>query len=195
METTKHKMPEKAEEFFKGLSQILETKMLFFGSIQRNDYFPGDSDIDVDLFVDNVHSTMAKMQTYLHLEKRKFKKFVWKLYNGRVAYGYKVAYKKPEEKFRVEFSIYDEKFKEDVLFEHKLKMILPFYVSWMLIVLKFVYYKLEWIDRDTFKRLKGNLLGAMIGMPEDVFIVLDENPDATTTQIYNVVNNGYNVKP
>ena len=190
METTKQQLPESAKLFFDDLSRILETKILFFGSIQRDDYYPGDSDIDVDLFVENTYSTMSILQTYLHIPKEKFKKFVWKLYNGRVAYGYKVMYKQPEINFAVEFSIYDEKFKEDVLYEHKLKMKLPFYVSWLLMIWKFMFYKLKCVDKETFKIWKKRMLSTFIGLPEDIFVVLDEDPDKTSYQIYNVVNYG-----
>ena len=72
METTKNKLPENITIFFKNLSELLDTKLLFFGSVQRNDYFPGSSDIDVDIFTDNIPSTIYKMQHYLHIDKKKF---------------------------------------------------------------------------------------------------------------------------
>jgi predicted nucleotidyltransferase len=191
METTKHPMSEKANHFFKELSRVLETKMIFFGSIQRGDYFPGESDIDVDLFVENVYSTMSKLESYLRIPKTKFKKFVWKLYNGRVAYGHKVMYKQPEDKFSVEFSIYDEKFKEDVLYEHRLKIHVPFYITWLLIAWKTLHYKWHVTSRETFKKWKKIILSTFMGLPEDIFVVLDESPDATSHKIYNIVNTGF----
>ena len=54
---------------------------------------------------------------------------------------------------------------------------------------------MKWIEPETFKKWKQTLLTSMIGLPEDIFIVLDEKPDVTTTQIYNVVSNGYNIRP
>ena len=69
MESTKQKLPENVTIFFKNLSNLLETKLLYFGSVQREDYFPGNSDIDVDIFTENVSSTLAKMQHFLHAKK------------------------------------------------------------------------------------------------------------------------------
>jgi predicted nucleotidyltransferase len=61
METTKNNLPENVKNFFNDLRKYLDTKLLFYGSVQRSDYFPESSDIDVDIFTDNVGSTMSKM--------------------------------------------------------------------------------------------------------------------------------------
>jgi hypothetical protein len=41
METTKNKLPEKEQQFFNELSKYLDTSLYYYGSVQRNDYFPG----------------------------------------------------------------------------------------------------------------------------------------------------------
>ena len=170
METTKHPIPENAKRFFNNLSDYLEIKLLYFGSIQRNDYFPGRSDIDVDVFTSNVESTIVKMQQYMNAPKEKFKKVVWKLaYNDRIVYGYKMAYK--TENFMAEFSIYDEKYKEDVIFEHMSKSVLPFYITWMLLILKVLHYNFEIVDREWFAYFKNQIMNVCLGTKE-VFIIL-----------------------
>jgi len=175
METTKNRLPEKISNFFNNLSDVLDTKLLFFGSVQRNDYFPGNSDIDVDVFTDNVKSTITKMQYYLHLSKAEFKRFVWHLNdkNKTLAKGYKVMYRSPDGTFSAEFSIYNQKFKQSILDEHLHKTSLPFYASWMLVILKFLYYKLNLMDKKTFGFLKKKIMTFMIGLPDDQFVVLD----------------------
>jgi predicted nucleotidyltransferase len=175
METTKNKLPENITIFFKNLSEILDTKLFFFGSIQRDDYFPGKSDIDVDIFTDNIHSTIVKMQHYLQLNKNQFKRFIWHLNNKNktLAHGYKVMYKNSKNNFSAEFSIYNEKFKQYILNEHLQKTTFPFYISWMLIILKFLYYKFEIIDKYTFSYLKKKIMSFMIGLPDDKFVVID----------------------
>ena len=70
MENTKNKLPENVNVFFNKLSDYLDTKLLFYGSVQRGDYFPGSSDIDVDIFTDNVNSTVTKMQHFLYTKKK-----------------------------------------------------------------------------------------------------------------------------
>lgn len=185
METTKIKLPKNSEVFFKNLRSLLQTKLYFFGSIQRYDYFPGSSDIDVDVFSDNISSTISKMQHFLHINKRKFKKLVWRLNNPNqtLVRGHKVMYKSPDGSFSAEFSIYDEKFKKEILEEHNRKTELPFYASWALIVLKFFYYKLHLLDQKIFSYMKKQIMSLMIGLPRDEFIVVDsktyrvKNPD------------------
>ena len=68
------------------------------------------------------------MQHFLNISKKKFKKAVWKLSsNGRMVYGYKLMYINEENNIKIEFSIYNEKFKHDILKEHIYKTKLPFY--------------------------------------------------------------------
>jgi len=186
METTKNRLPEKVTNFFNNLSDVLDTKLLFFGSVQRNDYFPGNSDIDVDVFTDNDKSTIVKMQHYLHLSKAEFKRFVWRLNDKdkTLAIGHKVMYRSPDGSFSAEFSIYNQKFKHLILEEHLKKTILPFYASWMLIVLKFLYYKLNLIEKETFGYLKKNIMSFMIGLPDDQFVVLDSKHLPSTKDNY-----------
>ena len=94
MENTKHQLNNFQKTFFDKLSNYLDTKLYFFGSIQRNDYFPGSSDIDVDIFTENENSTIAKLSNYLKVNKHEFKKVVWKLNTtSEVITGYKFMYK------------------------------------------------------------------------------------------------------
>ena len=179
METTKNALPDHIKLFFKELSDYLDTKILYFGSVQRGDYFPGTSDIDVDIFSDNENSIMVKMQHFLHVKKTKFKKFVWKLnHNNTLAYGHKIMYKNENEDnpsmgFNVEFSIYNEKYKQGILHEHLKKTVLPFYATWMLIILKILHYNLYLLPNKSFRYLKKKVLTFGIGLPDDQFVVLD----------------------
>ena len=174
METTKNNLSPYIVNFFNRLSIYLDKKLLFFGSVQRNDYFPGCSDIDVDIFTDNVDSTISKMAHFFKVRKSHFKKFVWKLNkSNRLANGYKIMYKEPENNLAAEFSIYDEKFRDEVLSEHHAKTVLPFYASVILIILKYLYYNLHFISKEYYKYLKKKTLGLMIGLPDDEFVVLD----------------------
>jgi len=174
MEKTRNKFNENEEKFFKELSEYLNTKLLYYGSVQRKDYIPGKSDIDVDIFTDNVNSIILKLQHFLSVPKNKFKNIIWRLnHNSRVVYGKKLVYKSPNNDFKVEFSIYDEKYKKGVLKEHLKKTIIPFYAIWMLQILKFIYYQLKIIDQTTFSYIKRKIMSLGIGYPEDEFIVLE----------------------
>ena len=62
-------LSEKAHTFFYELQDYLDndfnTEMYFYGSVQRFDYFPGQSDIDIGILTDNEYSVMNKMQHFL----------------------------------------------------------------------------------------------------------------------------------
>lgn len=174
METIKNKIPDTTKQFFDELSEYLNTKLLFFGSVQRSDYFPGESDIDVDIFTDNENQTITKLQHFLHVKRKDFKKFVWRLnHNNTIAYGHKIFYKNKEEGIFVEFSIYNEKYKQGILKEHLMKTELPFYASFLLIMLKFLFYNLKILDKNTFTYWKKKILSVGIGLPDDQFVVLE----------------------
>jgi len=79
METTRNKLTEHEKKFFYRLSNYLDTKLYYFGSVQRGDYFPSSSDIDVDIFSENENNTIIKLMNFLNVEKNEFKRFVWKL--------------------------------------------------------------------------------------------------------------------
>ena len=49
MEQINNSLPNDVNVFFKELSDYIDTPLYFYGSVQRNDYFPGNSDIDVDI--------------------------------------------------------------------------------------------------------------------------------------------------
>ena len=155
MEYTKNEMPTYAKQFFYKLGNYLDTKIYYYGSIQRNDYFPNSSDIDVDIFTDNKASCISKLQTFLGVKSYQFKNFVYKLHKtNKIVYGKKVNYQEPENNFHTEISIYDEKYKTEILAEHNSKMILPFYVSILLIILKYLYYNLQILSKDNYKYYK-----------------------------------------
>lgn len=172
METTKNDLPPNAKNFFYNLSDYLDTKLLYYGSIQRSDYVPGKSDIDVDIFTDNEDSIISKMQHFLGMSKKKFKKIVWVI-DDKPVYGYKLTYKNPEENIRAEFSIYNDKFKDTVIKEHTKKFILPIYITILLKILKFLFYTVPLLPLDVYRNIKNYLLNNAIGYKADKFMVLD----------------------
>ena len=177
METTKNEMNPYEKQFFNKLGIYLDTQVYYFGSIQRLDYFPDKSDIDVDLFSDNESSTIMKLQSFLNIEKYHFKKFVYKLHkSNKFVHGYKVKYEEPDKNFFTEISIYNEKYKDDVLLEHNHKSILPFYVTFLLIILKSFYYNLQIISEDTYSYFKKIIMNYMVE-GEDVEFVTTDIPE------------------
>ena len=174
MDTTKNKMSNYSSIFFHKLSNYLDTKLYYFGSIQRNDYFPKSSDIDVDIFTDNMQSTINKMQSFLKVDKHSFKKFVYRLdKSNKIVHGYKVTYTEPAHFLFVEFSIYNASVKNYVLEEHNRKTVLPYYVSVLLIFFKFFYYSVPILPKDLYIYIKKFLMNICIDGKQVEFIVID----------------------
>ena len=174
METTKNQLSPYITNFFNRLSNYLDTPLYFFGSVQRDDFFTIGSDIDVDIFTNNEKSTILQLQSYLNIPRDNFKKVVWKInVNKQLAHGYKLMYKEPENNLIVEFSIYNEKYKPAILYEHRNKFILPFYATYLLIMLKFCFYTLTIIPPSVFRTLKRFVLNTMVNTDEEHFVVLD----------------------
>lgn len=174
METTKNKLTPYASNFFYKLSSYLDTPLYFYGSVQRDDYFQSASDIDVDIFTNNPKTTILKMQQLLNLENDDFKRVLIRLNaTNEVVSGHKLAYKEPENNFAVEFSIYNEKHKKDILEEHNGKKDLPYFVTILLIILKFLYYTLNILPKCIFMPCKDFILSFLIGKKRTDFVIID----------------------
>jgi hypothetical protein len=174
METTRNNLPENTKKFFNRLSEYLDNKLYYYGSIQRSDYIPGKSDVDVVIFTDNEYSTMAKMQHFLHVKKTDFKKVVW-VVNETTTYGYKLKYTDLEENILAEFSIYNERFKDTIINEHILKFDLPIYISILLYILKYFYYQIPFLSSNTYATYKRFILNRGFGQENVKFLVI--NPE------------------
>lgn len=173
METiSKNKLTLEESKLLNGLSDYLEIPLYYYGSIQRNDYVPSESDIDVAIFTDNEKSTLIKMQNYLNMDRHNFKRVLWKLKkNNTITYGYKIKYN--NNKMKIEFAIYNEKFKADII-EYQTSCInIPFYISFMLYILKLIYYKLHFLSLPVYSSLKRKIFSLVDGSgQEEQFIVL-----------------------
>ena len=88
-----------------------------------------------------------------------------------VAFGHKIRYKNTDKNIAIEFSIYNENIKKHILEEHNKKVILPFYITWLLIIIKIIYYKLRLMDIEIFRIIKKKILSSFIGIPEEEFMV------------------------
>jgi hypothetical protein len=171
MEFTNNTLSPEKQQFLHEMSQYVGCKLYYYGSVQRLDYFPEDSDIDIDMFSENMTSTISRLQTFLNLEKSKIKRIVMYL-NSTFITGYKMMYINKSLNLKCEISLYSEEHKKIVLKEHLKKTSLPFYALWMMILLKCIYYKLKLIDFNQYKSTKHYMLSIMIGFQETHYVVL-----------------------
>ena len=172
METTKNKLRDNENAFFYRLKNSLETPIYYYGSIQRSDYIPGKSDIDVDIFTVDEKSMMIKLANFLKIDISKFQTVIWRLKNNTLITGYKTMYHDPSGTFNVEFSIYNEKYKKEILEEHNKKFQLNFLAKLALYILKTIYYQLNIIDRSSYAYLKKKILSYGTNSPDDDFLII-----------------------
>ena len=155
METTKNELTEYEQQFFFNLKNYIDKPIYFYGSIQRGDYFPQSSDIDVDIFTDNVNSTLHLLQNYLRILKTDCKNTIYKMNEtNQIIPGYKIKYEDEIHNLHVEFSLYNEKYKKEILEEHNSKNNLPSYLITILIFLKLLYYKFGMLTEKYYDIIK-----------------------------------------
>jgi len=170
MSNVERKLNMVGKSFLTRLSDYLEIPFFYFGSILRPDYIPGSSDVDIDVFTNNECSTISKMLNYLKLSRKNVQNVVWVLVDGTITYGYKIKHQLDADNL-FEYSIYNARFKDKILAEHRGKMALPIYTSICLYILKILYYKLHLISDKVYNRTKRYILSIGIGQQsEDRFI-------------------------
>lgn len=160
MEDIKEKISDNQYIFLKNLQDYIGNDLIFFGSIKRCDFMSENSDIDIAIISDNINSTLKKLQNYLNLHDNKIRMIVQKIPNKNgIIIGYKTNYDDDERiNLSLEIIIYDEKYRNDIMFFiHKINN-LPFYILLPLILLKFFYYKLHIISIKILKFFKKKLL-------------------------------------
>jgi len=170
MEYTKNKIPYDIQKILNNYKEYIDTKIYYYGSIQRVDYFIGKSDIDILIFTDNVDAIISKTSYYFHINKKKFRKIVWN-YKNKLIEGIKVMYYSDDPEFRLEISIYDEKYKKYVIADKSLPNNISFMLSLLLIILKCLYYNIGIIPKSYYRYYKTNLFNYIRG-EESIFVLL-----------------------
>ena len=138
------------------ISVYIDKPIYIYGSINRLDYIYGKSDIDVDIFTENESSTINMLSALLNLNKIDFKKSILKI-DSHMIFGYKTQYLDEENGINLEMSIYNEKYKDIVLYDHNGRYY-PFYITAILYIIKILFYNLNLISKKGYKRCKRFLM-------------------------------------
>lgn len=150
-----NRLTQQQKLFFQRLSFYIDKPIYFYGSINRPDYIPGKSDIDIAIFTDNESSTIQLLCNFLDSKKKDFKKTVYKI-NSSMVYGYKSRFNDELNNIDVEIAIYDLKYKELVLRDQNCNI--PFYITILLLIVKTLFYNLKIISKKLYKRIKRFLM-------------------------------------
>ena len=157
MEKYKDKLDDYKYNFLLDLQTHLNQELIFFGSINRMDYFKNNSDIDLAIITDNTHSVLFKIQHYLNVDKTNIKK-IYQQFNKKttnIVRGYKIKYKDVDRNFRFDLVVYDEKYRPFVLDNIYKHNTMPIVLSALLCILKFLFYKLYLFPKSFFMQLKN----------------------------------------
>lgn len=171
MNTVRDDFPKEVKDFFKRLEEYLDTDLYFYGSVNRQDYVHGKSDIDVAIFTDNEQSIMIKLQHFLHVAPSAFDKIVWKL-DGMMLYGYKIKCEKYIT-IKCEIAIYNNDFKDLYMKHIKQYNSFPFHIAILLFIIKTMYYTFSIISHDTYSAYKRYIFNElMLKKGDSVFLLL-----------------------
>jgi predicted nucleotidyltransferase len=151
MDDIKHRLTDYKYNFLSNMKEYLETEFLFYGSIKRLDYLESNSDIDIAILTDNPSSMLAKIKNFLNIKNTRIKK-IYQTFNNESSLinGYKFTYKDDEKNWSFDVVIYDEIYRDMIIKDIYYINNLPFYVTILLYILKFIYYKLHLISSSIF---------------------------------------------
>jgi hypothetical protein len=165
-------LPKNIKDFFYNLKNYLDSDLYFYGSINRSDYIHGKSDIDLAIFTDNEYSIINKLQHFLHAEKSDFKKVIWKL-EGQMIYGYKI---KCDPNLlngaECEIAIYNNDFKDILLFEFQRNDNIPIFLFIILYILKFFHYTFPIIPKNIYVKIKRIMFNKIMNKKDSEFLLI-----------------------
>jgi predicted nucleotidyltransferase len=157
MEDIRDRLGEYKYNFFINLQNYIDTELHFFGSIKRADFFRNASDIDIIVITDNIKSMLVKLQQYLNIDKNKIQKIYQQhsINDKGIITGYKIKYKNEENDINFDLLVYDEQFRKSVIQNINDINNLPFYMVFILYILKILYYKFKFISNTFYIYLKS----------------------------------------
>jgi hypothetical protein len=156
MEEIKEKITERNYYFLKRMEEYIGDDLIFFGSIKRFDFIKNHSDIDIAIISDNVAGTLIKLKSFLDIDNRNIRKIIQKVSNSNtIVYGYKTYYDDNDNNLSLEMIIYDEKYRKQVIEHIYIHNRLPFYITYFLLLIKIIYYKLNLMSSSTYKWIKS----------------------------------------
>ena len=148
----------------------LREKLYFYGSILRDDFLPGISDVDILYFSkENLKKTVDELYRFLlqDTNKTRLQKLHF-LYHStetkKVISGYKIKYTSIDSGVVIEISFYEFPYKEMIIKEQLRKADIPFYVVYSMLILKVLAYKYRILPENLFRWIKDRLFINMSGI-------------------------------
>ena len=155
LDEVKEKLTKPQYNFFSQLKEQLDLPLYFLGSISRFDYIKDKSDLDIEVFTDNINSTKIKMEYLFDYYQRKNKNsfIVFEISNVPIS-GYKYYFKDKQRDISFDFTIYNLTCKNTMLYQRNIEKNIPYLFSIFLFMIKILYYHLNIINNTTYSNLK-----------------------------------------
>lgn len=139
--------------FLQQLQQYLDTPLHVFGSIARFDFFEGYSDIDLAIITDQPKEMVTKLIAYLQCPVEAAQHIVQQFApHQRCVRAYRVPFISEHVKFDI--CIYSKTDQDIVLYNIQHNNHLPFWVVCLITCLKWCYYHVQCISKETFLNCK-----------------------------------------
>ena len=155
MEDIKERLTEQNYIFLKKFQEYIGNELILFGSIKRFDFLQKYSDIDIAIISDNIQNTLVRLKNFLNIDKTKIRKLFQKLPNtNNIIHGYKINYDNIDNNLSLEIILYDEKYRQQIINSVNNSNSIPFYITYILLIIKLLHYKLNIISNESLKYIK-----------------------------------------
>jgi len=176
LKNIQHRFTLEQQVFFKEFEEYIDCPLYFIGSICRLDYFPGKSDLDIEIFTDNEYELLHKIKKFLHTKNLFVKVITYKIDNNDVSAYLTFFHKKIKytTNFSFDLVIYNKVSKKIVLEDKKKDKNIPVLLLVTLIFTKILHYYLYIINNQLYKLIKNQIM-----------LFNNNNKTITTSQTYN----------
>lgn len=155
IDKVKKKLSPEQYQIFLNLQKTINTPIYFIGSIIRYDYFKGNSDLDIEVFSNNISNTFYKIIHFFNQMQYEPLIFIFTCDNDIIS-GYKgTFYYYAEKKLnRVDLMLYKKDCKPLLMKHRIIDTQLPIYSIIFLTILKICYYNLHLFSSTIYTRMK-----------------------------------------
>jgi len=142
-------------EYFLELQEQLDLPLFFIGSIARSDFIQDKSDLDLEVFTDNMKSTKLKIESLFKYHQIKNEnRFITFSINNIPISGYKYLFKIARTNTYFDLTIYKKSCQELLLHHRGIEINIPFIVSVFFFIIKFLHFHLNVIDKKKYSYIK-----------------------------------------
>ena len=169
-EVPKHispKLTKQQTDFLEEIQHYIGHPFYYYGSVERIDYLPGKSDIDIDIFTPNLYSTLFKLRQFLIIPETEINIIKWRTRRPIIATFYCHKIKYDNGIVKLELNIYDDKYKNTLMGIRDSKRNIPLYVLMLVYTIKVMGYNTSLLSSSHLVLFKKFVMGHLLDMEDD----------------------------